>query len=150
MKQVPIYKKVTKNNGLFLMDVRAMAREHINLKFSAKNSSILYSLLIMSCYILQLNPLQIHGLHHTNNSVQYMSSTSKQYRASHRTTPLFSLLRCSCSLTQKGMVGPFNGAHDLLHPIQELVHTLMLVELGRVYFGAKIIEFRLPKTHSAV
>ena len=95
----------------------AMAREHINLKFSAKNSSILYSLLIMSCYILQLNPLQIHGLHHTNNSVQYMSSTSKQYRASHRTTPLFSLLRCSCSLTQKGMVGPFNGAHDLLHPI---------------------------------
>ena len=135
----------------FLVDVRAMAREHINLKFSAKNSSILYSLLIMSCYILQLNPLQIHGLHHTNNSVQYMSSsTSKQYRASHRTTPLFSLLRCSCSLTQKGMVGPFNGAHDLLHPIQELVHTLMLVELGRAYFGAKIIEFRLPKTHSAV
>ena len=90
MKQVPIYKKVTKNNGVFfVVDVRAMAREHINLKFSAKNSSILYSLLIMSCYILQLNPLQIHGLHHTNNSVQYMSSTSKQYRASHHTT-LFS------------------------------------------------------------
>ena len=136
----------------FLVDVRAMAREHINLKFSAKNSSILYSTLCLLCHAIYFSSTPYRFMVCITQTIQYsirvqVSSSEHQTSVEHRTTTLFS---CSCSLTQKGMVGPFNGAHDLLHPIQELVHTLMLVELGRAYFGAKIIEFRLPKTHSAV
>ena len=78
-------------------------------------------------------------------TIQY--SIRVQVSSEHRTTTLFS---CSCSLTQKGMVGPFNGAHDLLHPIGTSSYIDVVGGEGEAYFRAKIIEFGLPKTHSAV
>ena len=53
----------------------------------------------------------------------------------HRTTTLFS---CSCSLTQKGMVGPFNGAHDLLHPIGTSSYIDVVGGEGRLILEQKL------------